>query len=292
MSRSADWRSIACSPSSLVANSRWRVIAVALLIATASRAPLSAQSAVESAVAVQPTVRSSSSVATPFGVGERLVYDVKFGAIKVGRGSMEVLDTVSLRGRPAWHTRFRVKGGIPFYRVDDVLESWIDRDDFTSLRFVQDLEEGGKNRERRYEIFPERAVFQENDKPEEASVSQPLDDGSLLYFIRTIPLEVGQTYEFRRYFRPDRNPVIVKVLARETITVPAGTFHTLVLQPIIKSKGIFSENGQARIWLSDDANRIMVQMKSRTKIGSLNLYLQSHRPSPPTPNAVTADTTR
>ncbi len=258
-----------------------------------TRAPVSAQSAVESAVAVQPSVRSPASVSTPFGVGERLVYDVKFGAIKVGRGSMEVLDTVSLRGRPAWHTRFRVKGGIPFYRVDDVLESWIDRDDFNSLRFVQDLEEGGKNRERRYEIFPERAVFQENDKPEEASVSQPLDDGSLLYFIRTIPLEVGQSYEFRRYFRPDRNPVIVKVLAREKITVPAGTFHTLVLQPIIKSKGIFSENGQARIWLSDDANRIMVQMKSRTKIGSLNLYLQSHRPSlpTPTPSAASPDTT-
>lgn len=216
----------------------------------------------------------------PFAVGERLVYDVKFGAIKVGQGSMEVLDTVTLRGRPAWHTRFRVRGGIPFYRVDDVLESWIDRAAFSSLRFVQDFDEGGKERERRYEIFPERAMFQENDKPEEASVGNPLDDGSFLYFIRTIPLEVGKTYEFHRYFRPDRNPVVVKVVGRERITVPAGSYATIVIQPIIKSKGIFSENGQARIWLSDDANRIMVQMKSRTKIGSLNLYLQSHRPSP------------
>jgi len=219
----------------------------------------------------------------PFAVGERLVYDVKFGAIKVGQGSMEVLDTVTLRGRPAWHTRFRVRGGIPFYRVDDVLESWIDRAAFSSLRFVQDFDEGGRERERRYEIFPERAMFQENDKPEEASVSNPLDDGSFLYFIRTIPLEVGKTYEFHRYFRPDRNPVVVKVVGRERISVPAGTYATIVIQPIIKSKGIFSENGQARIWLSDDANRIMVQMKSRTKIGSLNLYLQSHRPSPNQP---------
>lgn len=224
-----------------------------------------------------------ASAPVPFGVGERLVYDVKFGAIRVGRGSMEVLDTATIRGHPAWHTRFRVRGGIPFYRVDDVLESWIDRSAFNSLRFVQDFDEGGRNRERRYEIFAERAVFQENDKPEETSVSNPLDDGSFLYFIRTIPLEVGQTYEFHRYFRPDRNPVIVRVLGREKITVPAGTYHTLVIQPIIKSKGIFSENGQARIWLSDDSSRIMVQMKSRTKIGSLNLYLQSHRLPPASP---------
>ncbi len=254
-----------------------RVLAVGAVVALVRSGSATAQA---SGAGDPPPSPPSTFAAVPFGVGERLVYDVKFGALKVGQGSMEVLDTVALRGRPAWHTRFRVRGGIPFYRVDDVLESWIDRASLNSLRFVQDFDEGGKNRERRYEIFPDRAVFQENDKAEETSVGNPLDDGSFLYFIRTIPLEVGKTYEFSRYFRPDRNPVIVRVLGRETITVPAGTFHTLVIQPIIKSKGIFSENGQARIWLSDDSRRIMVQMKSRTKIGSLNLYLQSHRALP------------
>lgn len=136
--------------------------------------------------------------AVPFAVGERLIYEVKFGALKVGQGSMEVLDTVTLRGRSAWHTRFRVRGGIPFYRVDDVLESWIDRVDFNSLRFVQDFDEGGRSRERRYEIFPDRAVYRENDEAEQPSVRNPLDDGSFLYFVRTIPLEVGKTYEFHR----------------------------------------------------------------------------------------------
>ncbi len=256
---------------------------VAVAGALALLAPEAAAQQSAAADGVPPAAASYAAV--PFGVGERLIYDVKFGALKVGRGSMEVLDTVTVRGRPAFHTRFRVRGGIPFYRVDDVLESWIDRVAITSLRFVQDFDEGGRTRERRYEIFPERSVFQESDREEEASVPNPLDDGSFLYFIRTIPLEVGQTYEFHRYFRPDRNPVVVRVLGRETVRVPAGTFSTLVLQPVIKSKGIFSESGQARIWLSDDAHRIMVQMKSRTRIGSLNLFLQSHRPAPPAPTA-------
>ena len=271
-----------------VARALLRPGAAALALCLTLSGASAAQSGTDLAQAPPPPVPAFTPV--PFAVGERLTYDVKFGAIKVGRGSMEVLDTVTLRGRPAWHTRFRVRGGIPFYRVDDVLESWIDRADFNSLRFVQDFEEGGRSREIRYEIFPERAVYRENDKAEQPSVADPLDDGSFLYFVRTIPLDVGQTYEFHRYFRPDRNPVVVKVIGRETITVPAGTFRTIVLQPIIKSKGIFSENGQARIWLSDDAARIMVQMKSRTKIGSLNLYLQSHRPPPP-PTATT-DTSR
>jgi Protein of unknown function (DUF3108) len=216
----------------------------------------------------------------PFALGERFTYDLKFGKLKVGEGTMETLGVETIRGIEAWHTRFRVRGGVPFYRVDDVLESWFARDGLYSLRFVQDLEEGGKVRERRYEMFPERQVFREGDGPEQPSVTAPLDDGAFLYFLRTLPLEAGQTYSFDRYFRPDRNPVVIRVLGRETVKVPAGTFQTIVIQPVIKSRGIFSEKGEARIWLTDDARRMMVQMKSKTKIGSLNLYLTSARHAP------------
>src|SRR4029079_4621533 len=67
-----------------------------------------------------------------------------------------------------------------------------------------------------------------------------------------------------------------RVLRRERIKVPAGEFDALVLQPIIKTKGIFSEGGRAEVWLSDDSNRIMLQMKSKLPFGSLNLYLTSY----------------
>ncbi|MBK8250774.1 MAG: DUF3108 domain-containing protein [Gemmatimonadetes bacterium] len=230
-------------------------------------------------LAAQPPA-AEAGTPVPFALGERFTYDLKFGKIKVGEGTMETLGLETIRGIEAWHTRFRVRGGVPFYRVDDVLESWFARDGLYSLRFVQDLEEGGKVRERRYEMFPERQAFREGDAPEQPSVAAPLDDGAFLYFVRTLPLEAGHTYSFDRYFRPDRNPVVIKVLGRETIKVPAGTFQTVVIQPVIKSKGIFSEKGEARIWLTDDAQRMMVQMKSKTKIGSLNLYLTSARHAP------------
>jgi hypothetical protein len=219
----------------------------------------------------------------PFAAGERLEYEVKFGALRVGRAHMEVVALDSLRGRRAWHTAFWVQGGNFLYRVNDVYESWMDAETLSSLRFVQELEEGGKDTERRFEIYPERAVFIQTSKKnakEEKSVSQPLDDGSFLYFLRTIPLTVGQTYDFDRYFRPDRNPVRIRVLRKERIKVPAGTFNAIVVQPVIKTKGIFSENGHAEIWLSDDDRHIMLQLKSKLSFGSLNLYLKSYFPSP------------
>jgi hypothetical protein len=226
--------------------------------------------------------RNSAALAVPFGVGERLEYDVRFGRLHVGSGSMEVADVQEVRGRSTWHTIFQVRGGTFFYRVNDQYESWIDRHTGNSLRFKQDLNEGRRDVERNFEIFPERATFiEKGEDSTQASVKNPLDDGSFLYFLRTIPLAVGETYTFERYFRPDRNPVTIKVLRKERIEVPAGQFDAIVVQPIIHTKGIFSENGHAEVWLSDDENRMMLQMKSGLSFGSLNLYLKSYRLAQP-----------
>ena len=220
-----------------------------------------------------------SRAPVPFEVGEAFTYDVRFGALKVGTGRMRVLGLDSVRGRPAWHVRFSVTGGTFFYKVNDVYQSWMDVVTLNSLRFVQDLNQGSRERERTYEFFPERSTYRiiEGGGPERPSVPDPLDDGSFMFFIRTVPLEVGQTYTFNRYFRPDRNPVIIRVLRRERVRVPAGEFAAIVIQPIIKTPGIFSEGGQAEIWLTDDDKRMMLQMKSRLSFGSLNLYLRAYR---------------
>jgi hypothetical protein len=212
-------------------------------------------------------------------LGERLVYDVKFSAIKVGTGSMEAVAYEPVRGVSALHVRFVVRGGTFFYKVNDVLESWIDTARFVSLRHKQTLSEGSKDRERDFEFFPERKSFSQDGKAEQPGLADPLDDGSFLYFVRRVPLEVGRTYDFNRYFRPSANPVRIIVLRRERISVPAGDFNAIVSQPIIKTKGLFSEGGKAQVWLSDDSAHVMLQMKSSLPIGSINLYLREYRPA-------------
>jgi hypothetical protein len=240
--------------------------------------------------AVVPQGSDSSALAPavyPFGIGERAEYNVKFGFIPAGSGSMEVLGVDTIRGHAAFHTVFRVRGGIPGYRVMDRLESWMDMHSLAALRHRQELSEGSRDRERQFEIFPDRGFYIADEKDTSATVPLPLDDGSFLYFVRTVPLEVGRQYSFNRYFRPDRNPVVIKVLRREQITVPAGTFNAIVIQPIIKTKGIFSEDGRAEVWIADDSSRVMLQMKSHLRIGSLNMYLKNY-----VPGKTTVDTAR
>lgn len=208
-----------------------------------------------------------------FRVGERLEYDVKFGPLKAGEGRLEVLGTETVRGHEVLHSRFTIRGGVPGYRVDDLYETWFDPKTVTTYRFHQAVDEGRYERNRTFEIFPERGIYVQ-DRDTAATVSEPLDEASFFYFIRTVPLEVGRTYTFDRYFRPDRNPVVVKVLRRERVTVPAGTFDAVVLQPVINTKGIFSKNGRAEIWVSDDDRRLVVQMKSKLAFGTLEMHLK------------------
>lgn len=205
--------------------------------------------------------------------GERAEYAVKYGVLRVGSGEITV-DPDSLRGSPVWRMALQVTGGVPFFHVDEHIESWFQPDSLRSLRFVQHLREGKRKYDREYEFYPERRVGVDQLGKEFPSVEAPLDDASFIFFLRLQPLEVGRTYSFNRYFRNDANPVSVTVLRRERIEVPAGTFDAVVVRPIIKTSGVFRENGRAEVWLADDSTRVLLKMNAHISFGSLSVQLR------------------
>lgn len=221
---------------------------------------------------------SHEAIARPFAPGEQLDYTVAVGGAKVGTGKMQILGIEDVRGEDTYHARFTVEGGFLMFKVNDVLETWFDTETLSSRRFIQNIHEVSYKKNRYFDIYPERGVLHQKGYDEMPTVPKPLDDASFLYFVRTVPLEVGKTYTFNRYFRPDRNPVVVKVLRKETVEVPAGKFNTIVIQPIIKSQGIFADGGEAQMWLSDDDRRMMVQFKAKVPyLKTLDLYLASYK---------------
>jgi hypothetical protein len=245
------------------------IVAATLLIA----GPLHAQPA--TAVAGLAAVPVATMAPVPFAVGEELVFRATFGILPAGSARMRVEGIELIRGRAAYHVVFAVDGGIPFFRVHDRYESWIDVQTLSSLRHKQQISEGRYHRNTIYEIFPERAEYQKNDEPVQPSVSDPLDDGSFIYAVRAAGIRVGETRRDDRYFQPDRNPVVLTGLREDTVTVGAGTFTTIVVRPTIKANGIFSDNGDAQVWFTNDDQRLPVQLKTRFAKFSLTLSLQS-----------------
>lgn len=210
----------------------------------------------------------------PFGAGERLAYAVSFGKLHIGSGHMTVLGMDTVQDHAVWHAELAVSGGPVFFHVRDTTSSWFDVGDFDSRRFIQHLNEGPYHVRRDFRIEPESGRYTKNHEPTTAASPNPLDDVSLIYFVRTLPLATGDQYVLNRYFQPENNPVIIAVVRRERITVPAGTFNSIVVVPTIKSTGIFSQNGHAELWFSDDSSRVLLQMKASLPFGSINLYLK------------------
>jgi hypothetical protein len=252
---------------------RWS-LAAATLIALGGRPA--------AAGAQQQDAEPSRAAARPFRVGEQLTYRVKYGSIPVGHATMSVVGVEDVRGRPSYHVTFTIDGGLPGVQVHDRYESWLDTATLASRRHVQEIREVRYRRSTRYEIYPEEQRYRENDEDSlRTSVALPLDEGSFVYFIRTVRVPVGQTREFHQYFKPDRNPVIIRALRRDTVEVPSGRYPTVVVRPTIQARGIFSEGGQAELWMSDDADRVLVQLRARFAGFSLSLLLTEFRPGPP-----------
>ena len=216
--------------------------------------------------------------AYPFTPGERLEYDVKFGIFHVGRATMTVLGIDTIRGTPAYHVAFVIRGRAAFfYSMTDTLESWFSVADLTSLRFVQNNNENGSRYYHTYEIHADSGYFIQDGKDSLPTTAHPLDDASFFYFARTVPLEVGQTYSYDRYFKPDRNPVTLTVLSADSVDTPAGRFAAFAVRPVFKSRGLFAEGGQAVVYLAADSTRIPLVIKSHLSLGSLSMSLRSRR---------------
>jgi hypothetical protein len=214
----------------------------------------------------------------PFIVGEELTYSAKLGFLRLGTGTISVPGIDTVRGVPSYYFRFTLEGGNALYRVNSVLESWTGVDDLKSRRFRQDITERGKQtRFRTYEIFPDSGYYRlEGDTTQPATPEHPLDDASFLFYMRTQPMEVGQEYRLNLYFRTEKNPVILRVEKREECELPDQTKMTcLVVAPIVGDRGIFAERQDARVWLTDDARRIPVQIRTRYPFGVVNLKLEN-----------------
>ena len=223
---------------------------------------------------------AQSPAGRPFVVGERAEYDVKYGLIHAGTASVEVTGIDTVRSRAAYGFRLTMSAGVNLllyrYSVRDTMRSWVDTATFQSLRFNQDQLDGGRQRHKRYEIFPERSAFQDGDKPEQPSVADPLDDIAFLFFVRGQRFDVGATETWPRYFKPQSNPVVLHVLRKDTLEVAGRKWPTVVVRPIIKTSSLFAQNGEAQVWISDDPAHVIVQINTKLSVGSITMRLKSY----------------
>jgi len=216
---------------------------------------------------------------------EQLTYDVSWGMLAVGQSTLGVKEVVSFNGVPAYHVVSEAKSNAfcdTFYKVRDINESWMDARTLTSLGYSKKLREG--------HFFRDEWVLY--DKPAGRFLSKKTDrDGNFAWSAGTIPVQVQDILSSLYYVRArdlapgtevvvDVNtkrtwPLVIRVLRRETVKVPAGKSAAVLVQPEMRREGIFVQKGRRlRLWLSDDAVHRPLKMEVEVFFGHITAVLR------------------
>ncbi|MBA2627016.1 MAG: DUF3108 domain-containing protein [Gemmatimonadales bacterium] len=221
-------------------------------------------------LAVLATLLIEPAAPYPFAVGETLRYDARVGPLQAGTATARIARTASERGRPVFVITMTGTGGPPGLRGDYQMTSWVGIDRFTSRRFHRRVSVAGRVDDRRFEIVPDSLRYREEGARQAwVSPAAPLDELAMLYYLRTLPLSVGETRVLRGYFRNGYNPVTVRVTGRQNVLIGSGaSVGAFAIR--VTSAGTASD-----VWLSDDARRVPVQLELPLSFGRARLVLRA-----------------
>jgi hypothetical protein len=232
---------------------------------------------------------------TAFGIGEDFQYVIKWGVVLAGYSSLSIPEIINVNQRPTYHIVSAAHSGgmvSAFYTVEDHNDVWLDEAALVTVRYEKRIHEGKfqidetsildqparRWKTRSYRLDKNTYEEKEGDLPPNA-----LDSFGSLYYVRTLPLEVGQTYIIDVHSGDKVYPLTVNVLKREKVKVPAGKFDCIMVEPFLRGPGIFISKGKKlQVWLTADERRIPVRMRSEIMIGHVSAELTQYQLGPQT----------
>jgi len=221
----------------------------------------------------------ATTLTDAFNAGETLDYDLTWLAINGGAMRM----TIGVAPNDPAHFRITsiAKTNPSFamiLKVEDSVTSIVNRSDFSTTRYEKHMVEHSKPKDDVTTIdeAAKTATRQRpNHAPQSAAVPKPVFDPlSLVYHLRALNLQPGTVQRFTVYADAKVYTLEANVLRSETIGTPAGTFHTVVVEPQMLAGSIFKDEGTMTIWFTDDPRHIPVRIRSELKVGSITANLR------------------
>jgi hypothetical protein len=227
-----------------------------------------------------------------FNEGEKYRFDITYFGATAGSLELELLEPKVINERPSFHLRAIARSVSPFtlfYRLNDTVESFMDSEGLFSHKFTVKMDESLQKRDI-LELYDQKAhkVYywskldhkkkgKKDDQLEIEAQPYTQDGLSAFYFLRTLPLEIGKTYEFPVVNNGKPRTVRVTAIRKEELKTKVGTFNTIVLKPEIALDGAIKTYGDSFVWVSDDARRLLLKVDAKIKVGSIIAYLREHK---------------
>ena len=221
------------------------------------------------------------AVEQPFRPGESLKFAVQYGIVRAGTAYLEIPQVRDWKGHEVYAFTARAESNAffsRFYKVRNKIESYWDPRAQYTWRYSEDRREGSHKFRSEIEFDHDRNEAIYPDGQAYPIPPQVQDALSAFYYTRTQALPLGGSIVFDYHASKKSQPLQVRVIGRERVNTPAGTFDCVAIEPIMRAGGIFKNNGRLVIWLTEDARRMPVLMRSRVAIGSISVVLLEARP--------------
>ena len=216
----------------------------------------------------------------PDFIGEELKYAAGFRFFPAGEAIL-TFSADSLNGESVYRLTTSVKTNSfldVFYEVRDEIQSWLNPENLSLKKTIQTIREGHYHRDHQSIIKGDSIAI--SGKKIRNIPGRVYDPVSFVYYLRRQDLSLGNSYNFFSYDRNKIREVIVNITAKETVRVSAGIFNCLKIEPVSGNrKHLLKNNGQMRVWLSDDSLRLPVKIEQKTNIGTMVMKLKGKKNS-------------
>ena len=214
----------------------------------------------------------------PNFVGEELKYSAGFRLFPAGNAILS-LTLDSLNGKPAFLLATSVKTNSfldAFYTVRDETLSWLNIMDFSLLKAVKTIREGKYHRNHSIHTIGDSLLIW-NKKY--FTITEPVYDPiAFIYFLRSQELSLEDSFHFLSAGEKKVREVWVNITGIEKIKVPAGNFDCLKVEPVSPDgKPLLKNNGELRVWLSNDDNKLPIKIEMKTNIGTMVMKLKEFK---------------
>ncbi len=225
-----------------------------------------------------------------FGLGEYLDFGVYVklpgvGTVPLigGHGILSIPTVVERDGNLCfWLRSLAFSSGLvgQVYPVSDTIESFMDATEFFTRNFRKSVREG--NFKEKYQIkFDQenhRATRDGKKGFDVETFPRVQDIISAFYYIRTLNFSPGDTIPLPYHDNGGNYPINVICHRTERVSVPAGKFDCLVIEPVLSTAGLFDRKGQMWVWVTNDARKMPVKMVSKIPVGSVEALLLEYIP--------------
>jgi hypothetical protein len=223
-----------------------------------------------------------------FGTGEYFKFRIHYGIVNAGYATLEIKDA-TISNKKVHHAvgkGYTTGMSKFFFKVEDLYESYFDKETGSPYRYIRKIDEGGytKNQEGIFNQAENRVLVKDYKRKSEKTIittDNVQDIISSFYYLRNHPtidkLKPGEAITIDMFFDEEITKFKLKYIGRQDITTKFGTVSTMVFKPLVQTGRVFKEKESVTLWITDDDNKVPIRIKADLAVGSLKADLDEYK---------------